>query len=70
VSRSDPSRSYLGPLFFHNTLASWIFGKLISDLAFYIRAIFSYERFQRLVTRRQPRAEGVTDESVATIGAA
>lgn len=65
-----PLAFYVGPLLFHNTLAGWIFGKLVSDLAFYTFAIFSYERFKGLLARRQPHAEEVTDGSVATDAAA
>jgi len=44
-----PVAFYVGPLIFDNTIAGWIFGKLVSDLAFYLCAIFSYERFKRLL---------------------
>ena len=65
-----PVAFYLGPLMFSNVIAGWIFGKLVSDLAFYVCAIFSYERFKGLLARRQPRAEEVSDEPGATIAAA
>ncbi len=65
-----PVAFYVGPLIFHNTIAGWIFGKLVSDLAFYVLAIFSYERFKGLLVRAQPRAEEVTDEYVSTSAAA
>jgi hypothetical protein len=65
-----PVAYYVGPLILDNTIAGWIFGKLVSDVAFYVLAIFSYERFKGLLVRPQPRAEEVTDESVATIEAA
>jgi hypothetical protein len=65
-----PVAFYVGPLMFHNTIAGWIFGKLVSDLAFYLCAIFSYERFNGLLVRAQARAEEVPDESVSTIAAA
>ena len=65
-----PVAYYLGPLMFSNVIAGWIFGKLVSDLAFYICAIFSYERFKGLLARRQPLAEEVSDEPGATIPAA
>ena len=61
-----PVAFYIGPLIFHNTIAGWIFGKLVSDLAFYALAIFSYERFKGLLVRAQPTAEEVTDEYVST----
>ena len=65
-----PVAFYFGPLIFHNTIAGWIFGKLVADLAFYVLAISSYERFKGLLVRAQPTAEEVTDEPVPTITAA
>jgi hypothetical protein len=65
-----PVAFYVGPLMFHNTIAGWIFGKLVSDLAFYLCAIFSYERFNGLLVRAEPRAEEVPDESVPASTAA
>ncbi|MDG4665832.1 hypothetical protein [Mycobacterium sp. 236(2023)] len=51
-----PLAFYVGPLMFGNVLGGWIFGKLVSDVAFYACAIFSYERFTSLLARRQPDA--------------
>ena len=65
-----PLAYFVGPLIFDNTIAGWIFGKLVSDLAFYLFAIFSYERFKGLLARAEPTAEEVTDESVSTSAAA
>jgi hypothetical protein len=65
-----PVAFYVSPLMFHNTIAGWIFGKLVSDLAFYLCAILSYERFTCLLARTHPRSEEVTDESVSEIAAA
>jgi hypothetical protein len=65
-----PVAFYVGPLIFHNTIAGWVFGKLVSDVAFYLFAIFSYERFNGLLARAQPSAEEVTDESVSAVEAA
>ena len=65
-----PVAFYLGPLMFDNVIAGWIFGKLVSDVAFYFCAIFSYERFKGLLAQRQPHAEEVSDEPGATIAAA
>jgi hypothetical protein len=65
-----PVAYYVGPLIFDNTIAGWIFGKLVSDLAFYVLAIFSYERFKGLLVRAQPTAEEVTGEPVSTSAAA
>jgi hypothetical protein len=65
-----PIAFYLGPLMFSNVIAGWIFGKLVSDVAFYICAIFSYERFKGLLALRRPRADEVTDVHGATVAAA
>jgi hypothetical protein len=65
-----PVAYYVGPLIFDNTIAGWIFGKLVSDFAFYLFAIVSYERFKGLLVRSQTRDEEVTDESAATSAAA
>jgi hypothetical protein len=65
-----PVAFYVGPLIFHNTIAGWIFGKLVSDVAFYLLAISSYERFKGLLVRGQPTAEEVADESVSASAAA
>ena len=40
------------------------------SVAFYVCAIFSYERFKGLLARRETRVEEVDDESVPTIAAA
>jgi hypothetical protein len=61
-----PVAFYVGPLMFHNTIAGWIFGKLVSDLAFYLVAIFSYERFKGLLAS----AEEVSNGSVSAVEAA
>jgi hypothetical protein len=65
-----PVAFYIGPLMFSNVIAGWIFGKLVSDLAFYVCAIFSYEPFKGLLALRHPRVEEVADEPGATVAAA
>src|SRR6478735_7729649 len=57
-----PIAFYVGPSIFDNTVAGWIFGKLVSDVVFYLCAIFSYERFQSLLVRPRPGAEEVSHE--------
>jgi hypothetical protein len=64
-----PAAFYIGPQIFGNVVVGWIFGKLVSDVAFYVFAIFSYERFKGLLVRR-PQAEEVDGESVTTVTAA
>jgi hypothetical protein len=65
-----PVAFYVGPLIFDNTIVGWIFGKLVSDLAFYVLAILSYERFKGLLVGVHPRVQGVTDESLSAVEAA
>ena len=65
-----PVAFYVGPLIFDNTVVGWLFGKLVSDIAFYLFAIFSYERFNGLLARARPRVQEVCDESVPAIEAA
>lgn len=69
-----PVMYYVGPLIFGSNVAGWIFGKLVSDIGFYVCAIFSYERFKGLLARRETSSEEcdeeVDDESVPTIAAA
>lgn len=52
-----PLAFYVGPMMFGDVLAGWIFGKLVSDVAFYACAVFSYERFTALLARSKPHAE-------------
>jgi hypothetical protein len=65
-----PVAFYTGPLIFDNTIAGWIFAKLVSDLAFYLFAILSYERFKGLLVGPQATAEEVPNEPVSTSAAA
>jgi hypothetical protein len=65
-----PVAFYAGPLLLHNTLAGWIFAKLISDVAFYICAVFSYERFKALLAARQTCAEEVNGEPILAVATA
>ena len=58
----------IGPQIFGDVVVGWIFGKLVSDVAFYVVAIFSYERFKGLLVFR-PQAEEVDGEPVTTVTA-
>ncbi len=60
-----PVAFYVGPLIFDSTAVGWIFGKLVSDVAFYLFAILSYERFKGLLVQRQSAVEEVAGESAA-----
>jgi hypothetical protein len=68
-----PLSFYFGPQLFGNVIAGWIFAKLVSDVAFYACAIFSYERFKGLLAHRQPDRAGEQEgghEPTTTIAAA
>jgi hypothetical protein len=49
-----PIARYLGPLVVGNTAAGFVLGSIVADIAFYVMAIFSYERFANLLARPQP----------------
>jgi hypothetical protein len=65
-----PVAFYVGPLMFHNMAAGWIFGKLVSDLVFYLCAILSYERFKGLLVPAPQLSKEVPHESVTEVAAA
>ena len=65
-----PITLYLGPYLLGNIAVGWVLGSLAADVAFYVMAIFSYERFKGLMVRRQPTTEEVDGESVPAIAAA
>ena len=64
-----PLAFYLGPILFGNMVAGWIFAKLVADVGFYVLAIFSYERFKRLLAVRRPASEEVRHGSAAAFAA-
>ena len=64
-----PLAFYYGPALFGNVIVGWIFGKLVSDVAFYLCAIVSYERFKGLLAHRSTAQEG-EDEIAATVAVA
>ena len=65
-----PLAYYLGPVMFDNVVVGWIFGKLVSDIGFYVLAIVSYERFKGLLAGREPSIGEADDAPVATVAAA
>lgn len=65
-----PLAFYVGPMLFGNVAAGWIFGKLVSDVAFYGCAVFSYERFTALIAQRLPAEKGTGHEPAPTVSAA
>jgi hypothetical protein len=44
-----PALIYAAPLMLDHVVLGWILGGFIADLVFYVFAIFSYERFKRLI---------------------
>lgn len=64
-----PLAFYAGPLMFDNMVAGWIFAKLAADAGFYVLAIVSYERFQRLLVVRRPTGAEVDHERSASVTA-
>ena len=64
-----PLAYYIGPLIFGNVVAGWIFGKLLSDIGFYVLAIFSYERFNGLLAGRRPSIEEADGGAVPAVEA-
>jgi hypothetical protein len=48
-----PIALYFGPLVVGSTAAGFVLGSVVADLAFYVMAIFSYERFTKLLVRPQ-----------------
>jgi hypothetical protein len=65
-----PLAYYLGPLMFDNVVAGWIFGKLFSDIGFYVLAVSSYERFKGMLAGCRPNGEGVEGGPVAAAAVA
>lgn len=65
-----PLAFYLGPTLFGNVAAGWVFGKVVSDVAFYTCAVLSYERFKVFLAQRVPLIREGEGESAATRSAA
>ncbi|KGI69689.1 hypothetical protein MJO55_22200 [Mycolicibacterium rufum] len=65
-----PLAFYFGPALFGNVAAGWVFGKLVSDVAFYTCAVFSYEHCTSLLAQRVPDIREDDRESATTISAA
>ena len=62
-----PWRSTSGPFLFGNIAVGWIFGSLVADVAFYVMAIFSYERFTGLLRPARTRRR-IADRSGSRSG--
>ncbi|MFY9918574.1 MAG: hypothetical protein WAL26_09280 [Mycobacterium sp.] len=65
-----PLAYYVGPMLFGNLVAGWVFGKLVSDIGFYVLAIFSYERFKGILAGQKEPIGEVDGESVSAVAAA
>lgn len=64
-----PLAYYLGPIVFGNVAVGWIFGKVVSDIGFYVLAVLSYERFKGLLAG-PGQAEEVDSGTVVAVSAA
>lgn len=64
-----PVLLYTLPFLLGNIAVGWVVGSILADVAFYVMAIFSYERFTSLlvVRGRTVDVEEVTDGSVAAV---
>lgn len=65
-----PLAYYVGPMLFGNLVAGWIFGKLVSDIGFYVLAIFSYERFKDILAGQKEPIGEVDGALVSAVAAA
>ena len=65
-----PALIYAAPLMLDHVVLGWILGGFIADLVFYVFAIFSYERFKRLIAVRRPVRAEVFDESAVALATA
>jgi hypothetical protein len=70
-----PIALYVGPFLVGNVAVGWVLGSLAADVAFYVMAIFSYERFKGLLTVRttaiRPEdSEPATDRGLPALSAA
>jgi hypothetical protein len=67
-----PLTLYAGPFLVGNLAVGFVLGSIAADVAFYVMAIFSYERFKSLlaVRVRPSRFEEVPDDGPVTAAAA
>ena len=65
-----PVALYLGPIVVGSTAAGFVIGSIAADLAFYVMAIFSYERFKELLAVRRPVEQEVDNGPVSSVAAA
>lgn len=56
-----PAFLYAGPFLVGNVALGWVLGSFAADVAFYVMAIFSYERFANLLAR--PESKSATEEA-------
>ena len=65
-----PALIYSAPLMLDHVVLGWIVGGFVADVAFYVFAIGSYERFKCLLAVRRPRVKEVEGEPVAAVAPA
>ncbi len=63
-----PVAFYAGPILFGNVAVGWMLGSVTADVAFFVMAIFSYERFKSLLAVRVKPATVDHFEEVAEHG--
>ena len=62
-----PVMLYLWPYLLGNVAVGWVIGSLTADIAFYVMAIFSYERFKSLLVARTPASREVDGGHAPTV---
>ena len=65
-----PVLIYAAPVVLGNVVLGWIVGGFVADVAFYVFAICSYERFKGMLAVRRPGVKEVEGEPVAAIAIA
>ena len=62
-----PVTLYAFPFLIGNTAVGFVVGSIVADIAFYVMAIFSYERFKNLLAVRRPLNEEVDGGPVPAV---
>jgi hypothetical protein len=65
-----PMLIYATPLLLNHVLLGWIIGGFLADIAFYVCAICSYERFKSLLVVRHPQLKEMRSEPCAALATA
>ena len=65
-----PALIYAGPVMLNHVVFGWIVGGVLADIAFYVCAICSYERFKSLLAVRRPHPTEIHPEPVGAVAPA